>query len=173
MNKIFTLKFWLTIIGEILIAVIIFSALSYWQESSMLESDAPAPTLSALSLDGKSYQFPLTSETSERTLVYFFAPWCTVCHLSIENLNIVRNQIDRSKLNIIIVALDYKSVSEVEEFLADHDLDFPIILGNQQWQASYKIKAFPSYYILNKQGDILSRSMGYSSSIGMLRRAVF
>ena len=166
------LKFWLVLSAEILFAMAIFMALSHWQERDMLESNSTAPVLSAMSLDGKVYQFPETAKLSKRTLVYFFAPWCKICHFSIGNLNIIRSQIDEDELSIIIVALDWKSKAEIEEYMAEHELDFPVLLGDQQWQQQYKIQGFPSYYVLNQQGEILSRSMGYSTSIGMLRRVI-
>ena len=170
--KILKLKFWLVLFAEILFATAIFMALSAWQEQDMLSSDSDIPTLSAPSLEGITYQFPLALNKSKKTLVYFFAPWCNICHLSIGNLNILRSQISEEEVSIIIVALDWKSKAEVEEFIADHDLDFPVLLGNKQWQQQYKIKGFPSYYVLNQQGEVLSRSMGYSSSVGMLRRII-
>jgi len=166
-------KMAMILLAEIIIASIIFMGLSYWQESDMLQSDVAAPALSAQSLDGKTYHFPLRSNSSERTLVYFFAPWCKICHLSIGNLNILREQIDQSKLAIIIVALDWKTKEEVTDFINEHELDFPVLLGNQRWQQEYKIKGFPSYYVLDKKGDVLSRSMGYSSALGMLRRSIY
>ena len=172
LEKMLTLKFWLVLIGEILFATAIFTALSTWQEQDMLDSDSAMPTLSASSLKGTMYQFPEALNKSKKTLVYFFAPWCNICHLSIGNLNILRNQISDEDLSIIIVALDWKSKAEVEEFIADHDLNYPVLLGDEKWQQQYKIKGFPSYYVLNQQGEVLSRSMGYSSSIGMLRRII-
>lgn len=171
-TKMLTLKFWLVLIAEVLFATAIFMALSAWQEQDMLNSESDMPTLSASSLKGTMYQFPEALNKSKRTLVYFFAPWCKICHLSIGNLNILSDQIDEEDLSIIIVALDWKSKAEVEEFIADHDLDFPVLLGDEKWQQQYKIKGFPSYYVLNQQGVVLSRSMGYSSSIGMLRRII-
>ncbi len=170
--KRFTWKFWLTVFGEILFITAIFMALSYWQERDMLTSDANVPVLTASALDGKQYRFPDKLQKTEHTLIYFFAPWCKICHLSIGNLNILRNQISEDRLKIVIIALDWKNKSEVEDYMAEHDLDFPVLLGDQSWQEQYKIMGFPSYYILDKNGVVLSKSMGYSSSVGMIARAL-
>lgn len=171
MKKLQTWKFWLILCAEIVVATGIFLALSHWQERDMLQSNTVAPTLSAPALDGKTYQIP-TANNNKRTLIYFFAPWCKVCDFSIGNLNILRAQFDESELDIIIVALAWDSQVEVEEFIARHDLDFPVLLGNQQWQEKYKVQGFPSYYVLDEQGEVLARALGYSSSIGMLRRII-
>ncbi len=168
----FTWKFWLTALGEILIIVAIFMALRYWQEMDMLTSDANVSVLTARALDGKQYRFPDEQQNSEHTLIYFFAPWCKICHLSIGNLNILRKQISEDRLKIMIVALDWKNKAEIADYTAEHDLDFPVLLGDQSWHDQYKIRGFPSYYILDKKGVVLSKSMGYSSSIGMIARAL-
>ena len=138
----------------------------------MLETSISAPVLSGVTMDGDIYKFPSNS-THKSTLIYFFAPWCKICHLSIENLNILRGQVDESELAILIVALDWTSKTEVADFLAKHDLDFPVILGDKQWQQQYKIKGFPSYYVIDENNKISSKSMGYTSTVGLIRRSIF
>ncbi len=138
----------------------------------MLSSNSTAPRLSAMGLDGQMYQFPEPSSEADKTLIYFFAPWCTVCHLSIGNLSILRDQISEDKLTILIVALDWKNKNEIEDYVIEHELDFPVLLGDQRWLQQYKIKGFPSYYLLDNKGNIVSKSMGYSTSIGMLARSL-
>jgi len=171
-SKIFKLEFWKKLSLEVLFFVAIFSALSYWQETSLLESNSRPLTITAKTLDGQIINFPNSKSMPEKTLIYFFAPWCKVCHLSISNLNILRNQVSESELDIIIVALDWNSTAEITEYMAKHELKFPVILGDQQWQSQYKIKGFPTYYVLNQKAEIISRSIGYSSSVGMLRRVL-
>ncbi len=167
-----TRKFWITLTAEILFVVAIFMAVSYWHESDMLSPESAAPELTAMGLDGKMYRFPDTENKTDRTLVYFFAPWCKICHLSISNLKILRGQISEQKLTILIVALDWKSKTEIENYMDEHELAFPVLLGDQRWQQEYKIKGFPSYYVLDKKGSIISKSMGYSTSIGMIARSI-
>jgi len=175
------LRFWLTLTAEISFAILIFMGLSYWQERDMLNAETAIPVLSAVALDGKTYQIPastsitslFTDTSNKNTLIYFFAPWCNICHLSIGNLNILRGQLDESELDIVIVALDWQSKQEVQQFISEHQLNFPVLLGNSQWQEQYKIKGFPSYYVIDHNGKVLSRSMGYSSSVGLLRRSLF
>lgn len=170
-KKMGTLKFWLILGAEIVFAVTIFTLLSTWQESGMLESNERAPILTAQYLNGESKTFPSSASlSSERTLIYFYAPWCKVCDVSIGNLNILRNQFSDSELHIVIVVLDWVSRAEVRDYLTDHELNFPLILGDEKWQEQYKIKGFPTYYLLNQQAEIIARSIGYSSSIGMVGR---
>lgn len=165
----YDLKFWLSMIGQILLAFVIFIVLSEWQATDMRDQGEKLRPITSPTLTGDTLTFPNQSVKSENTLVYFFAPWCTICDLSMGNLNLVKHQFN-SEVNVVIVALEYQSIEEVEEFIADKELDFPVILGDSRWAKEYQIKAFPSYYIVDNSGTVLSRTMGYSSTAGMLSR---
>ena len=165
----YDLKFWLSMFGQIALAFIIFILLSEWQAADMRNEGEEVKPLTSPTLGGDIMTFPDQSAQSENTLVYFFAPWCTICDLSMGNLNLVKHQFN-SDVNVLIVALDYQSIEEVQEFIADKELDFPVILGDSRWSREYQIRAFPSYYIIDSSGTVLSRTMGYSSTAGMLSR---
>ena len=51
-----------------------------------------------------------------------------------------------------------------------HQLTFPVALGHEGVKKTFKIKGYPSYYVLDEQNTIVSRSMGYSSEIGLYLR---
>ena len=89
--------------------------------------------------------------------------------MSIGNLDDVQEQFE-GEVDILIVALDYQSIDEVEEFIAEKELSYPVVLGDNRWAQEYKISAFPSYYIIDSSGTVLSRMLGYSSTAGMLSR---
>jgi thiol-disulfide isomerase/thioredoxin len=106
----------------------------------------------------------------KKTVIYFFAPWCQVCHASISNLqSLFENNED---IDVIAVAMDYLSVSEVSQFNQKHQLSFPIALGNEQTKKHFKITGYPSYYILDEYNTITGRSLGYSSEIGLYLRSL-
>ena len=165
----YDLKFWLSLFGQIAVAFIIFILLSEWQAADMRDEGEELQSLTSPTLEGNTLTFPDQNALSGNTLVYFFAPWCTICDLSIGNLNLVKHQFN-ADVNIVIVALDYQSIEEVQEFVADKELNFPVILGDSRWAKEYQIRAFPSYYIIDDTGTVLSRTIGYSSTAGMLSR---
>lgn len=104
----------------------------------------------------------------KKTIVYFFAPWCQVCNFSIENLQNVYQK--NQNVNVIAVALDFVDVEEVKTFTMSHQLTFPIALGNEAVKADFKVVGYPSYYVLDEENTIISRSLGYSSEIGLYLR---
>jgi hypothetical protein len=59
------------------------------------------------------------------TLIYFFAPWCQVCSLSISNLAYLGPE----KINIVRMALDYSHVEEVQDFANQQNITSQIFWG--------------------------------------------
>ena len=104
------------------------------------------------------------------TVLYFFAPWCQVCHVSIGNLQSLFQK--NEQLNVIAIALDFTSKDEVRNFTNKHQLTFPVALGNEAIKKVFEISGYPSYYVLNEENVIIAKSMGYSSELGLYLRSL-
>ncbi|MCI2284291.1 TlpA family protein disulfide reductase [Colwellia sp. MSW7] len=111
----------------------------------------------------------LTSQ-NKKTVIYFFAPWCSVCHLSIGNLQSLYEK--NPQLDVIAVALDFRDTKEVIDFTKEHQLTFPIALGNEQIKHAFSVSAYPSYYVINEHNSVIWKSMGYSSELGLYLRSL-
>lgn len=106
----------------------------------------------------------------KKTIIYFFAPWCKVCHASIGNLQTLYEK--NSHLNVIAVALDYMSINEVMDFTQQQQLTFPIALGNEKIKDAFLISAYPSYYVISEENTVIGKSLGYSSELGLYLRSL-
>jgi len=147
----------------------IFALLTWFKETSMLSRQD--------SVNGHNFVLSTTvgetitlASNGSNTVIYFFAPWCKVCHASIDNLQSLYQKNDQ--LNVIAVALDFVNRGEIEEFTKQHQLTFPVAFGNEQVKTFFKIQAYPSYYVLNEQNTIISKSMGYSTELGLYLRSL-
>ena len=148
---------------DVTIVTVVFFGITAWQERNLLANDQPATNFS-LPIH-ESTDTSLLFSPGRQTLVYFFAPWCSICKLSIGNLSAVNNDV-----NTVAVALDYQSANEITEFVGNQDVQVPVLLGNKLVGQSYKISAFPTYYLIDANGNIAEKSMGYSSSLGLRLR---
>ena len=150
--------------------LIAFIGVSAFQARGMLSADRQiAPDLRAVTLQNVDFDL---DETGDRaTLVYFFAPWCTYCALSSDNLVRLRRLRDESDLQIVAVALDWKSVAEVSDYAEEHELNIPVLLGDVNIMREWKVNGFPTYYVLDSKQRIAGRDIGYSTQLGLWWRS--
>ena len=86
--------------------------------------------------------------------------------VSIDNIEAIK-QSSKGKINFYLIALDWRSKHEIEDFLAQHELSIPVLLGTQKTSESFKIGGFPSYYVIDRSGILQSKDMGYTTELGM------
>jgi thiol-disulfide isomerase/thioredoxin len=160
-------KYWVYL-RDALIGIVIISAIMYWQSKDMLSADGSVHIAqqNLVSLNGEV--LPLLAQ-DKANLVYFFAPWCSICALSIGNLS----YLDPSKVNVVIVALDYSNKEAVETFVNEHKLNSQVLMGHDALKSQFQIQGYPSYYLVDENGIITSRSFGYSTAVGLKLREVF
>lgn len=153
-------------IRDIGIIVAVIYGISQWQMRGMLTTDGDAaPSVTFVkTLNGEPYT--ISARAGKRTLIYFFAPWCEVCKLSIANTDVV----DRKKYQVFRVALDYDSVADVRRFIEEADVSGPVFLGNAKLKSNFQVQGYPSYYLLDEQFKVVDRALGYSSSAGLKLR---
>lgn len=160
-------RWWFRWPVDLTVMLAIFWLVSAWQTQDLLPitGQTLAPDFELPALDGQIYNLPKLQ--AKTTVLYFFAPWCTVCKLSIGNLQKLRQSVTAEELSIVIIALNWRSVQEVQTFIAEHELTVPVLLGTARTAETYHIKGFPTYYVLNDTGHIIERSLGYSTELGL------
>ncbi|WP_169726051.1 redoxin family protein [Aestuariibacter salexigens] len=149
-------------VKEIAIVVLLITAVYAWQSRHLLDEGniVTVPTQRLVSLQGEVQ--PLLS-AQKPTLVYFFAPWCGVCRLSINNLD----YIDSDAFHVVRVALDYESVQSVHQFVADNDVQGKVLLGSNELKQHFSIRGYPTYYLVDENNTIIDSAMGYSTALGL------
>ncbi|NMP32382.1 TlpA family protein disulfide reductase [Thalassotalea sp. M1531] len=115
-------------------------------------------------------EFQSISAQGKPLVIYFFAPWCQICHMSISNLQSTFEK--NSNIDVIAIAMDFTDKEEVNKFVARHKLTFPIALGKESLKNEFQITGYPSYYVINEQNLITSKSLGYSTELGLYLRSL-
>lgn len=129
-----------------------------WQVASIAESLQPypdntsAPALELHDMQGEKYR--LHDLRGKVILLNFWASWCPPCVKEIPSLNRLQKMFPKNELLILSVDIG-ESKKQVEAFLTEVPADFPVLMdpdGNtvKQW----KIIAFPTSFIIDKQGVI-------------------
>jgi len=156
---------WTALALDALLIVAVMLAVHAWQTRD-LPVDEPAPETVLALLDGSGLAH--ATRPGEAGIVYFFAPWCFYCKSSIDNLDAIAAD---GVTWGTAVALDYGSPDEVRAFVEETGIRLPVLMGTPQTAAAWSVHAFPTYYVIDAEGRISSRSVGYSTWLGMRARA--
>lgn len=155
---------------QLLFFLVLFHSISWFRELSLLDTDGSqaAPQVILKAFDGSDVH--LESLQGKPTLVYFWAPWCSVCKVSMPNLQDFYDK-HNQEVNVLAIALSYESQEEVTEFMSQKAYTFDAVLGDNSVAQKFKIQGFPTYYFLDENNKVVSKSMGYTSEIGMTIRS--
>jgi len=155
-------NFWGSLVFDVLLLILFFVGISMWQTRN-LPDDTHTPPLELSWLDDMRADTVMVP--GQVGVVYFFAPWCFYCRHSIDNLDelVSSGQLAWARL----VALEYENLDEVRDFLHDTGVQLPVLLGGPKTSSDWQIRGFPTYFVIDGGGRIVSRSVGYSTKIGL------
>jgi thiol-disulfide isomerase/thioredoxin len=163
--KQFRSHFWGALLFDVVLIAGVFFAVHAWQTRDLPIDESAPETVLAL-LDGSGISNAISD--GDAGIVYFFAPWCFYCRTSIDNLD------ELVKEGVVawgsVVALDYADAAEVQEFIDETGVSLPVLMGNPATAADWSVRAFPTYYVIDSNGRISSRAVGYSTKLGMRYR---
>ena len=158
-------SYWGSLAFDVLLIILAFALVHAWQTRG-LPDDEQTPPLELAWLD--DMRADSVSVPGQVGVVYFFAPWCYYCRHSIDNLD---ELVREGKLSWArVVALDYATLDEVRDFINETGVNLPVLLGGPKTSLDWQIRAFPTYFVIDGEGKISSRSVGYSTSIGLRAR---
>ncbi|URQ91453.1 TlpA family protein disulfide reductase [Pseudoalteromonas sp. SCSIO 43101] len=168
-NPTFLKKFISVLKNVVLMAVVVYAVTAFQQRNLLSTDKTPAPYFNLATLNDPTERMTIAQLQGKQTVVYFFAPWCSICRYSMPNLEKSHQQ---GKLNAIAIALDYQNIAEVKQFTDSLELTMPVLLGSKSTGQDYKISAYPTYYVIDEQLAITARSMGYSTELGLRMRTL-
>ena len=157
--------FWGSLAVDVALIVTAFMLVSMWQTRDLPDDDHTPPLELAWLDDMRADSVMVPGEVG---VIYFFAPWCFYCRKSIDNLDklVASGQLAWART----VALEYGKLDEIREFIDETGVDLPVLLGGPKTSADWNIRAFPTYFVIDEDGQIASRSVGYSTKLGLQTR---
>ena len=156
---------WKKLLINVIVVISIFLVVSKWHSRNLISEKKKAPAFQLSNISGLNVK--LNDFRGQRVLMYFFAPWCKICDLSISNLNWVKKLRGKESVTLLAIALSYKDLQSIKSFIEKNNLNVPVLLGTPEIINAYRISAFPTIYALNEYGEIDSSTVGYTSILGL------
>ena len=125
----------------------------------------PAPELLGITLAGK--QFDL-AQAERPILVHFWATWCPVCKVEEDSIQSLSEDYP-----VITVAMQSGNAFEVQHYLKEQGLTFPVILDEAgQLAERWGVSGVPASFFVGSDNQIQFAEVGFTSGLGMMARLV-
>ena len=123
----------------------------------LLSLDSIAPHWNLKNINGKNVKL---EEFKGKTLfVEFWAPDCGFSLMSIETFKKIRNEYDKKNIEFVSIyfAKDPKYINPIIE---KFNIDYSVLTGTEKIKKEYNAIAYPTTYIIGKDGKILFAQIG-------------
>ncbi|QLI78140.1 TlpA family protein disulfide reductase [Bacillus pumilus] len=138
----------------VLIGLLVWNLLEPKEPAIGLEKGDQAPNFELKTLDGQTAS--LSDYQGKKVLVNFWATWCKPCRTEMPDLDAIRSEYDQVEVLAVNLTTTEKSEDHVAAFADELKLSFPILLDQKGIQARYQVLSYPTTYILDEKGRIMS-----------------
>lgn len=124
-------------------------------------SQITLPDFSLPDLSGK--QLSIKEWQGKVLVINFWATWCPPCLKEMSTFETLQNEFSGKGLQFVGIALD--DVEPVKEFIANHKINYPNLLGEDQGtklahDLGNIVNTVPFTVIVNKKGQVVKSHMG-------------
>ena len=125
------------------------------------ERDDAVPALTVTRMDDRSeYELTQLAEADTPTLLWFWAPWCTVCNGEASKIQQLAEQTE-GELDIVAIG-GRDELANAPEFVQRHAMTAPTMLFDESMQVweHYRIPGQPAAILLDREGVERNRWLG-------------
>ena len=111
--------------------------------------------------DTAGTQHQLSNYKGKWVLVNYWATWCPPCLEEVPDLVNLYDHRKKKDLMVLGVVFDYKSVKDVNDYVDDMLMSYPIILGDDAVSTQIgSAEVLPTTFIYNPKGELVKIKRG-------------
>ncbi len=133
----------------------VFRKMSFLTQT--VRAGAPEFSLEALGGGNRTLQ----DYKGKVVLLNFWATWCPPCLREMPAMQKLYDRYRAKGFDVVAISVDQGGKVEVQKFIDENKLTFPVILDpTHAAKGSYKVRALPTNYLLDRQGRVIAWGMG-------------
>ena len=91
----------------------------------------------------------------------FWATWCPPCKKEMPDIESIYKEYGENKKDVVILGVNSEKENGVKKFLKDRGYTFPTVIDeNSEVMRKYFIQAFPTSFVIDKEGNVYGYVMG-------------
>ena len=149
---------------DLLFVVLLVAGIRAYQQRDLVSGQAPQ--LNGVSARGEPLSLAAQAYQGRPVLVHFWATWCGVCRAEQGSIDAIARTHP-----VLSVSSSSGQPAEVAAYVDEHGIAPPVIVDTSSVLAKrYGVHAFPTSFILNREGKIAFREVGYTTELGLRAR---
>lgn len=135
-----------------------------WVAPELLTMGTPAPQFSLVNLVGDSIR--LSDYKGKLVLIDFFYKGCYPCIQALPSLQALHKKFEQDGLVVLgIDPYDDIEKDKLDEFMQKQGVTYTVLLATREIPKQYRVSAYPTMYLIDKQGTVLSTQVGYGPDV--------
>ncbi len=111
--------------------------------------------------DANGSAVKLSDYRGKVVLLNFWATWCGPCKIEIPWFMEFEQQYKNRGFEVLGVAMDDDGWAAVKPYIAEHKMNYRVVLGNDEVANSYGgIDSLPTTFVINREGEIVDTHVG-------------
>lgn len=130
------------------------------QEYYAMTESSPAPQFSLQDMGGKTVS--LSQYKGKAVFLEFWATWCPPCRDSVPELNELNRYLSGKEAVLLSISVDEgpSARENLNEFIAEYGITYPVLIGNEDVEGRYGITNIPVLFLFDKQHRLAKKYVG-------------
>jgi peroxiredoxin len=143
-----------------LLAVLIVSILlpGCTRKEAKKAKEVAAPEFTLEDLSGRNVR--LADLKGKIVLLEFWATWCPPCREAIPGIERLYETYKDRGLAVLGISMDDGDWDDVETFVREYGIGYPVLKGNEDISTAYMIRVIPTLYLIDRNGMIAKQYVG-------------
>jgi len=147
----------------VIILILLTNAISLYKSQNLLHK--PLTIQSFQLINNREYILA----KNKPVLVHFWATWCPTCKVEASNINFLAKHFE-----VLTIAVRSGDDQAIQKYMSENNYNFAVVNDqNGTLSSLFRISAFPTSFIYDKNKKLLFSDVGYTSTLSLYLKMWF